>query len=75
MLEYFLDAFMDQISRDAEKRYQDRLERTERMETLKKRANLAYKRGEYEKALVLYTKVFATHIDQHFTHVSDILGN
>lgn len=56
-MRHFLDAFMDEISRDAEKRYQDRLERTERMETFKKRANLAYKRGEYEKALVLYTKV------------------
>ncbi|KAL1490543.1 hypothetical protein ABEB36_013219 [Hypothenemus hampei] len=50
------ESFMEEISKDAEKRYQDRLVRIEKMETLKKQANLAFKREEYERALVLYTK-------------------
>lgn len=48
---------MAEISKDAEKRYNDKLIRTEKMETFKKRATLAFKRGEFEKALTLYNKL------------------
>lgn len=48
---------MADISKDADKRYKDKLIRTERMETFKKQATLAFKRGEYVKALTLYDKV------------------
>ncbi|XP_018561532.1 tetratricopeptide repeat protein 12-like [Anoplophora glabripennis] len=50
------EAFMEQISKDADKRYKDRLVRKEKMETFKKQATLAFRRGEYEKALSLYSK-------------------
>lgn len=49
---------MAEVSKDAEQRYQDKLIRSERMETFKKRATLAFQRGEYEKALSCYNKVF-----------------
>lgn len=51
---------MAEVSEDSEKRYQDRLIRTERMNTFKKQATLAFKRGEYPKALTLYSKVYET---------------
>ncbi|XP_066156234.1 tetratricopeptide repeat protein 12 [Euwallacea fornicatus] len=50
------ESFMQEVSKDAEKRYRDRMVRTERMETLRKQASLAFSRAEYEKALVLYNK-------------------
>ncbi|KAJ8953702.1 hypothetical protein NQ314_007311 [Rhamnusium bicolor] len=50
------EAFMDEISKDADKRYRDKLVRKEKMETFKKQATLAFRRGEYEKALSLYNK-------------------
>ncbi|KAK5638115.1 hypothetical protein RI129_012410 [Pyrocoelia pectoralis] len=50
------EAFMNEISRDADKRYQDRLIRQEKADTLKVRATKAFRRGEYEKAVMLYTK-------------------
>lgn len=53
----FSEAFMAEVSKDAEKRYQDKLIRTEKMRTFKKQATLAYKRGEFEKALNLYNRV------------------
>lgn len=48
---------MDEVSKDAEKRYKDKLIRTEKMETFKKQAILAFKRAEYVKALTLFDKV------------------
>ncbi|XP_066252558.1 tetratricopeptide repeat protein 12 [Euwallacea similis] len=50
------ESFMEEVSKDAEKRYRDRMVRTERMETFKKQASLAFRRAEYERALVLYNK-------------------
>ncbi|CAH1979489.1 unnamed protein product [Acanthoscelides obtectus] len=50
------EAFMNEVSKDAERRYQDKMIRKEKMETFKKRATLAFRRGEYEKALTLYNK-------------------
>ncbi|XP_057669464.1 tetratricopeptide repeat protein 12-like isoform X1 [Diorhabda carinulata] len=50
------EAFMREVEKDADKRYKDKLVRTEKMETFKKRANNAFRRGEFEKALTLYTK-------------------
>ncbi|XP_030757824.1 tetratricopeptide repeat protein 12-like [Sitophilus oryzae] len=50
------EAFMDEMSRDADRRYKEKQIRREKMETLKKQATLAFRRGEYEKALVLYNK-------------------
>ncbi|RZB39146.1 hypothetical protein BDFB_014876, partial [Asbolus verrucosus] len=50
------EAFMEEISRDADRRYKDKLRRKERMETFKKQVALAFRRGEFEKALSLYNK-------------------
>ncbi|CAG9766920.1 unnamed protein product [Ceutorhynchus assimilis] len=50
------DSFMAEVERDADQRYKDRLIRTEKMETFKKQATLAFRRKEFEKALVLYNK-------------------
>ncbi|CAH1118646.1 unnamed protein product [Phaedon cochleariae] len=50
------EAFMGEVSRDADKRYKDKLVRKEKMETFKKQANLAFRRGEFEKSLILYDK-------------------
>lgn len=51
---------MAEVSKDAEKRYKDKLVRTERMETFKKQAMLAFKRNEFDRALTLYNKVIFT---------------
>lgn len=53
----FLEAFMEEVSRDADRRYKDKQIRKEKAATFKKLAGLAYQRGEYEKALVNYDKV------------------
>lgn len=50
------EAFMNEISRDADKRYQDRLIRQEKADTLKVRATKAFRRGEFEKAVTLYSQ-------------------
>ncbi|CAG9853580.1 unnamed protein product [Phyllotreta striolata] len=50
------EAFMREVERDANQRYEEKLVRREKMETLKKQATLAFRRGEYEKALTLYNK-------------------
>ncbi|RZC35755.1 hypothetical protein BDFB_014607, partial [Asbolus verrucosus] len=50
------EAFMEEMSKDADRRYKDKLRRKERMETFKKQAALAFRRGEFEKALSLYNK-------------------
>nr|XP_022907201.1 tetratricopeptide repeat protein 12-like [Onthophagus taurus] len=50
------EAFMASVSKDADKRYKDRLVRKEKMETFKKQAGLAFRRGEFEKALNCYNK-------------------
>lgn len=48
---------MSQISRDAEQRHKNKLIRREKCETFKKQAALAFRRGEFEKALSCYNKV------------------
>lgn len=50
------EAFMEEVSKDADRRYKDRCVRKEKMETFKKQATLAFRREEYEKALTLYCK-------------------
>ncbi|XP_044261210.1 tetratricopeptide repeat protein 12-like [Tribolium madens] len=50
------EAFMEEMSKDADRRYKEKLIRREKMETLRKQATLAFRRGEFEKALTLYTK-------------------
>ncbi|XP_050504458.1 tetratricopeptide repeat protein 12-like [Diabrotica virgifera virgifera] len=50
------EAFMKEVEKDADKRYTDKLVRKEKMETFKKQATLAFRRGEFEKALTLYNK-------------------
>lgn len=51
------EAFMAEVSRDADKRYKDKLVRKEKSETFKKQATLAFRRGDYERALTCYNKV------------------
>lgn len=48
---------MEEVAKDAERRYKDKQIRKEKAATFKKLANLAYQRGEYEKALTNYDKV------------------
>lgn len=48
---------MDEIAKDADRRYKSKLIRKEKCETFKKQALLAFKRGDYERALSCYIKV------------------
>lgn len=48
---------MDEVSKDADRRYKNKLVRKEKCETFKKQAKLAFGRAEYEKALNCYNKV------------------
>ncbi|GJQ79830.1 hypothetical protein Trydic_g23294 [Trypoxylus dichotomus] len=50
------EAFMNEVAKDADRRYKNKLVRKERMETFKKQGNLAFRRGEYERALNCYNK-------------------
>ncbi|KAB0790920.1 hypothetical protein PPYR_02720 [Photinus pyralis] len=50
------ETFMNEVSRDADKRYKDRLIRQEKADTLKVRATKAFRRGEFEKAVTLYSQ-------------------
>lgn len=50
---------MDEVARDADRRFKDKQIRKEKADTFKKLAGLAFQRGEYEKALVNYDKVTA----------------
>ncbi|XP_017784539.1 PREDICTED: tetratricopeptide repeat protein 12-like [Nicrophorus vespilloides] len=50
------ESFMTEVSKDADMRYKNRLLRKERMETFKKQATLAFRRGDYERALCCYNK-------------------
>lgn len=47
---------MEQISKDADRRYRDKLVRKEKSETFRKQGTLAFRRGEYERALTCYNK-------------------
>lgn len=47
---------MEQISKDADRRYRDKLVRKEKSETFRKQGTLAFRRGEYERALTYYNK-------------------
>lgn len=51
------EAFMEEVEKDANRRYKDKQVRREKAATFKKLANLAFHRGEYEKALTNYDKV------------------
>ncbi|KAF5285468.1 hypothetical protein FQA39_LY16642 [Lamprigera yunnana] len=51
------EAFMEEVSRDADQRYKDKLRRQERADTLKTQGTKAFRRGEYERAITLYAKV------------------
>lgn len=77
MIKLLLESFMEEVSKDAEKRYKDKLVRTEKMETFKKQATLAFRRGEYERALVLYNKVrsFCTSFPQKKTKLWKLHSN
>lgn len=50
------EAWMAEVSKDAEKRYQDRKVRRERADTLKTQAIKAFRRQEYDKALSCYNR-------------------
>ncbi|KAJ8727405.1 hypothetical protein PYW07_001524 [Mythimna separata] len=50
------DAWMAEVSKDAEKRYQDKKVRRERADTLKTQAIKAFRRQEYDRALSCYNK-------------------
>lgn len=48
---------MEEVSKDADKRYKDKCIRKERADTFKTQANKAFRREEYAQALSLYDKV------------------
>jgi len=48
---------MSEVERDAEARAKDKRERKERADTLRTRGNSAFKRGDYDGALVLFDEV------------------
>ncbi|XP_075971999.1 tetratricopeptide repeat protein 12 isoform X2 [Anticarsia gemmatalis] len=50
------EAWMAEVSRDAERRYEDRKIRREKADTLKTRATKAFRRQEYDKALSCYNQ-------------------
>lgn len=57
----FVETFMKEVERDADKRHQDRKIRQERMETLKKQGTSAFNKGDFIKALSCYNKVIFIH--------------
>lgn len=57
---------MEEVEKDANKRFKDKQIRKEKAATFKKLGNLAFKRGEYEKALVNYDKVSIKNNYFHF---------
>lgn len=57
LLNSITESFMAEVSRDADRRYREKMIRTEKMETFKKQATLAFRRGQFESALTLYDKV------------------
>ncbi|CAH0605563.1 unnamed protein product [Chrysodeixis includens] len=50
------EAWMAEVSKDAEQRFEDRKVRRERADTFNTQAIKAYRRGEYDKALSCYNK-------------------
>ena len=50
------DAWMAEVSKDAEKRFQDKKVRRERADTLKTQAMKAFRRAEYDRALSCYNR-------------------
>lgn len=48
---------MKHVEKDAQERYQNKLVRQEKADTFKVQGMKAFRRGEFEKALVCYTKV------------------
>ncbi|XP_045466847.1 dnaJ homolog subfamily C member 7 homolog [Harmonia axyridis] len=57
--------FMKEVEKDADRRYQDRKIRQEKMETLKKQATLAFNREDFVKALSCYNKALDLVKDNH----------
>lgn len=51
------EAFMRTVEQDANRRYQEKEERNQNWNKLKKSAKAAFNEGKYEKALSLYNQV------------------
>ncbi|CAH2071704.1 unnamed protein product, partial [Iphiclides podalirius] len=69
------EAWMAEVSKDAERRFQDRKVRRERMETLKTQATKAFRRGEYEKALSCYNRAIELVKDNPMLYCDRALTN
>ena len=50
------ESWMAEVSKDAEKRYQDKKIRREKADTLKTQAIKAFRRQEYDRALSCYNR-------------------
>ncbi|XP_063533007.1 tetratricopeptide repeat protein 12-like [Cydia strobilella] len=69
------DAWMAEVSKDAEMRFQDRKVRRERADTLKTQAVKAFNRGEYEKALSCYNRALEQVRDNPMLYCDRALTN
>ncbi|XP_063376978.1 tetratricopeptide repeat protein 12-like [Cydia fagiglandana] len=69
------DAWMAEVSKDAEMRFQDKKVRRERADTLKTQAVKAFNRGEYEKALSCYNRALEQVRDNPMLYCDRALTN
>lgn len=81
-LSYFLlqddiskEAWMAEVSKDAEKRAHDRKIRREKADTLNTQAIKAFRRGEYEKALSCYNRAIEQVKDNPMLYCDRALTN
>lgn len=66
---------MAEVSKDAEKRAQERKIRREKADTFKTQAEKAFRRGEYEKALSCYNKAMEHVRDNSMLYCDRALTN
>lgn len=69
------EVWMAEMSKDAQKRYQDRKIRREKADTFKTQAVKAFRRGEYEKALSCYNKALEQVRDNSMLYCERALTN
>ncbi|XP_030030615.2 tetratricopeptide repeat protein 12 [Manduca sexta] len=69
------DAWMAEVSKDAEKRALDRKIRREKADTLKTQATKAFRRGEYDRALSYYNRAIEQVRDNSMLYCDRALTN
>ncbi|KPJ19019.1 Tetratricopeptide repeat protein 12 [Papilio machaon] len=69
------EAWMAEVSKDAEKRAEDRKIRREKMDTMKTQAMKAFRRGDYDRALSCYNRAIEFIRDNHMLYCDRALTN